>query len=138
MGRNKKEVDPDQVRSLARLGCTWDEIASVLAIARGTFSARMKEKKYRDAYDRGIAEGNTSLRRAQYDAAVGGNATMLIWVGKNRLNQSDRVETKNETTIHDDSNAIEKLAGAVNRLSSRSGSGDGSAGTDSTGGEGSL
>ena len=130
MGRPKKAIDPEQVRSLARLGCTWDEIASVLAIARGTFSARMKEKKYRDAYDRGIAEGNTSLRRAQYDSAVGGNATMMIWVGKNRLNQTDRVETHNETTIHDDSNALDKLTGAVDRLASRSGSGDGAQGSD--------
>ena len=130
MGRPKKAIDPEQVRSLARLGCTWDEIASVLAIARGTFSARMKEKKYRDAYDRGIAEGNTSLRRAQYDSAVGGNATMMIWVGKNRLNQTDRVETHNETTIHDDSNALDKLTGAVDRLASRSGSGDGAEGSD--------
>ena len=131
MGRPKKAIDPEQVRSLARLGCTWDEIASVLAIARGTFSARMKEKKYRDAYDRGIAEGNTSLRRAQYDSAVGGNATMMIWVGKNRLNQTDRVETHNETTIHDDSNALDKLTGAVDRLASRSGSGDGASGAES-------
>ena len=131
MGRPKKAIDPEQVRSLARLGCTWDEIASVLAIARGTFSARMKEKKYRDAYDRGIAEGNTSLRRAQYDSAVGGNATMMIWVGKNRLNQTDRVETHNETTIHDDSDALDKLTGAVDRLASRSGSGDGASGAES-------
>jgi|TARA_R110000824_G_scaffold86480_3_gene213939 hypothetical protein len=121
MGRPKKTVDPEQVKELARLGCTWDEIASVLDVARGTFSARMKEKKYRDAYDRGIAEGNTSLRRAQFDAAVGGNSTMLIWVGKNRLNQTDRVETQNETIIHDDSHAIDKLVGAVDRLASRSG-----------------
>ena len=132
MGRPKKTVDPEQIRSLARLGCTWDEIANVLQIARGTFSARMKEKKYREAYDRGIAEGNTSLRRAQYDAAVGGNATMLIWVGKNRLNQADRVETHNETTIHDGGNALEKLSGAIDRLASRSGS-DGSASGADTG-----
>ena len=131
MGRPKKAIDSELLRSLARLGCTWDEIAAVLQIARGTFSARMKEKKYRDAYDRGIAEGNTSLRRAQYDSAVGGNATMMIWVGKNRLGQTDRVETHNETTVHDDSNAIEKLTGAVDRLASRSGSGDGSAGSES-------
>ena len=131
MGRPKEAIDPEQVRSLAKLGCTWDEIASVLAIARGTFSARMKEKKYRDAYDRGIAERNTSLLRAQYDSAVGGNPTMMIWVGKNRLNQTDRVETHNETTIHDDSNALDKLVGAVDRLASRSGSGDGASGAES-------
>jgi hypothetical protein len=92
---------------------------------------RMKEKKFREAYDRGIAEGNTSLRRAQYDGAVGGNTGLLVWLGKNRLNQTDRVETHNETTIHDDSNALDKLTGAVDRLASRSGSGDGASGAES-------
>ncbi len=131
MARKKIEVDPEQVRALARLGCTWDEIAGVLKIARTTLVFRMKEKKFRDAYDQGVAEGDVSLRRAQYDSAMKGKTGMLVWLGKNRLNQADRVETKNETTIHDGSNAIDKLTGAVDRLASRSGSGDGASGTKS-------
>jgi hypothetical protein len=131
MARKKIEVDPEQVRALARLGCTWDEIAGVLKIARTTLVVRMKEKKFRDAYDQGVAEGDVSLRRAQYDSAMKGKTGMLVWLGKNRLNQADRVETKNETTIHDDSNALDKLTGAVDRLASRSGSGDGPSGTKS-------
>ena len=31
-----------------------------------------------------------SLRRAQIKVALGGNATMLIWLGKNLLGQSDQ------------------------------------------------
>ena len=131
MARKKIEVDPEQVRALARLGCTWDEIAGVLKIARTTLVVRMKEKKFRDAYDQGVAEGDVSLRRAQYDSAMKGKTGMLVWLGKNRLNQADRVETKNETTIHDGSNAIDKLTGAVDRLASRSGSGDGASGAES-------
>ena len=132
MPRKRIEVDPEQVRALARLGCTWDEIAGVLKIARGTFTLRMKEKKYRDAYDQGVAEGDVSLRRAQYDSAMKGKTGMLVWLGKNRLNQTDRVETHNETTIHDGGNALEKLSGAIDRLASRSGS-DGSASGADTG-----
>ena len=131
MARKKIEVDPEQVRALARLGCTWDEIAGVLKIARTTLVVRMKEKKFRDAYDQGVAEGDVSLRRAQYDSALKGKTGMLVWLGKNRLNQTDRVETHNETTIHDDSNALDKLVGAVDRLASRSGSGDGASGAES-------
>ncbi len=131
MARKKIEVDPEQVRALARLGCTWDEIAGVLKIARTTLVVRMKEKKFRDAYDQGVAEGDVSLRRAQYDSAMKGKTGMLVWLGKNRLNQADRVETKNETTIHDDSNALDKLTGAVDRLASRSGSGDSASGAES-------
>jgi hypothetical protein len=131
MSRKKIEVDPEQVRALARLGCTWDEIAGVLKIARTTLVVRMKEKKVRDAYEQGVAEGDVSLRRAQYDSAMKGKTGMLVWLGKNRLNQADRVETKNETTIHDDSNALDKLTGAVDRLASRSGSDGSASGTKS-------
>ena len=130
MPRKRIEVDPEQVRALARLGCTWDEIAGVLKIARGTFTLRMKEKKYRDAYDQGVAEGDVSLRRAQYDSAMKGKTGMLVWLGKNRLNQTDRVETHNETTIHDGGNALDKLSSAIDRLASRSGSGDSASGAD--------
>ena len=130
MARKKIEIDPEQVRQLARLGCTWDEIAGVLKIARTTLVVRMREKKYRDAYEQGVAEGDVSLRRAQYDSAMKGKTGMLVWLGKNRLDQVDRVETKNETTIYDGGNALDKLSGAIDRLASRSGSGDGAQGSD--------
>ena len=130
MPRKKIEIDPEQVRQLARLGCTWDEIAGVLKIARTTLVVRMREKKYRDAYEQGVAEGDVSLRRAQYDSAMKGKTGMLVWLGKNRLDQVDRVETKNETTIYDGGNALDKLTGAIDRLASRSGSGDGAEGSD--------
>lgn len=130
MPRKKIEIDAEQVRGLARLGCTWDEIAGVLGIARTTLAVRMREKKYRDAYEQGVAEGDVSLRRAQYDSAMKGKTGMLVWLGKNRLNQVDRVETKNETTIYDGGNALDKLSGAIDRLASRSGSGDGAEGSD--------
>jgi hypothetical protein len=132
MPRKKIEIDAEQVRGLARLGCTWDEIAGVLGIARTTLAVRMREKKYRDAYEQGVAEGDVSIRRAQYDSAMKGKTGMLVWLGKNRLNQTDRVETHNETTIHDGGNALDKLSSAIDRLSARSGS-DGSASGADTG-----
>lgn len=132
MPRKKIEIDPKMIRGLAQIGATWDEIAGILGIARTTLAVRMREKKYRDAYEQGVAEGDVSIRRAQYDSAMRGKTGMLVWLGKNRLNQTDRVETKNETTIHDGGNALDKLSGAIDRLASRSGS-DGSASGADTG-----
>jgi hypothetical protein len=109
MPRPKKKVDPATVQALARIGCTWEEIAGVLQISKGTLSARMKEKKYRDAYDQGIAEGDVSLRRAQYNAAIAGRTAMMIWLGKNRLNQTDRVEGKLDFELRDGSEVISRL-----------------------------
>ena len=128
MARKRIEIDPEQVRPLARLGCTWDEIAGVLKIARTTLVVRMKEKKFRDAYEQGVAEGDVSLRRAQYDSAMKGKTGMLVWLGKNRLQQVDKIETVNETIVHDGTGAIEKLTGALDRLAARGGSSGGTAG----------
>ena len=33
---------------------------------------------------------NAGLKRKQYEGAMGGNVTMLIWMGKNYLGQSDK------------------------------------------------
>jgi hypothetical protein len=41
------------------------------------------------------AGGRTSLRRMQWDAARQGNPTMLVWLGKQYLGQSDKVESSN-------------------------------------------
>jgi hypothetical protein len=34
-----------------------------------------------------------SLRRKQYSTAMEGNATMLVWLGKNWLSQTDKMDT---------------------------------------------
>ena len=119
MPRPKKKVDPDSVQALARIGCTWEEIAGVLKISKGTLHARMKERKYRDAYDRGIAEGDVSLRRAQYDAAMAGRTAMMIWLGKNRLNQSDRVEGRLDFELRDGSDVVAKLLSRLDDYAGR-------------------
>ena len=125
MGRKAANIDEEQVRALARLGCTWDEIADVIQVSRTTFGKYLKQKKsLREAYERGLSEGDVSIRRAQYDAAMGGKTAMLIWLGKNRLNQTDRVETKTENEITDTTGAVDKLHSAIDRLARRSDASD--------------
>ena len=59
---------------------------------------------FADIYKRLSAPGNVSLRRKQFELAMNGNVTMNIWLGKQKLGQSDKVETtqyieqKNEIT----------------------------------------
>jgi len=36
--------------------------------------------------------GKASLRRTQWKAATGGNSTMMVWLGKNVLGQTDKQE----------------------------------------------
>lgn len=81
-----------QIRSLGKIQATVEEIASVLQVAERTlqnFFTTYPDVK--DAHETGKAEGRASLRRAQFAKALGGDATMQIWLGKQLLGQREPV-----------------------------------------------
>ena len=84
VGRDKKVIDPQEVEKLAAIGCKNSEICEWFGIDDSTLNYNFKHQ---------IAKGREglkqSLRRAQLSLALGGNAVMLIWLGKNILGQSD-------------------------------------------------
>jgi hypothetical protein len=84
VGRDKKIVPPNDVLKLAQMGCKDSEIADWFGVDENTlrynFSVELLKGKL------GL---NQSLRQAQIRLALSGNATMLIWLGKNLLNQQE-------------------------------------------------
>jgi len=84
-GENKKIVPPDEVLKLARLWCTTQEIADYFGVNHKTMKYNFEK-----TIQKGRSETKSNLRRAQIKLALGGNATMLIWLGKNILGQSDQ------------------------------------------------
>jgi len=84
MGRPKKAIDGEMVEKLAAVGCTVGEIASVLGCNRSTL-----QRRFAAAIEKGGERGNASLRKKQFELAMAGNATMLIWLGKQRMGQRD-------------------------------------------------
>lgn len=86
-GRPKKDVDPKKVKKLAGFGLSTAEIAAVLDVSKDTI-----ERRFKDMLKDGREHRNGSLRRKQYEVAMGGNATMLIWLGKQHLEQKDKLE----------------------------------------------
>lgn len=86
-GRPKKKIDYDKVESLASIFCTQEEIASVLKVNVRTLQ---RDEEFSRIYKRGLDNGKSSIRRAQYKSAMGGNSTMLVWLGKQYLDQKDK------------------------------------------------
>ena len=84
VGRDKTVIPPEEVYKLAQIGCKDTEIADWFGIDGNTlrynFSAELTK---------GRIALNMSLRRAQINTALNGNPTMLIWLGKQYLGQSD-------------------------------------------------
>jgi AraC-like DNA-binding protein len=92
MGRPRLKIDPGIVEKMAAILCTMEEMASILGCSVDTL-----ERRFADVIERGRSQGNMSIRRKQYDLAMEGHAGMLIWLGKQRLGQRDRIDY-NDTT----------------------------------------
>jgi uncharacterized protein YacL (UPF0231 family) len=85
-GRPKIEIDYQLVEKLASIQCTITEIASVLEISHDTLQ---RDKHFCVLYKKAIGQGKMSLRRKQMEIALKGNSTMLVWCGKQYLDQSE-------------------------------------------------
>lgn len=94
-GRPRKAIEWEKVDALCAIHCTRDEIAEVLGISDDTLLRACKRvhKQNIEAYiQRKSLVGKTSLRRRQWKAAEAGDRTMLVWLGKQWLGQSDKIE----------------------------------------------
>jgi len=118
-GRPKANIDWNKVDRLLESGCLITEIAAHFGITRDSlynrcltdhncnFSTYRQEKK---------AKGESLLRAAQFKKAMSGDNSMLIWLGKQRLDQRDKPKLEE---AEDD--LIRKLARAVKTLEGSSG-----------------
>ncbi len=94
--RKTVDMPVEQVRELASIGCTQSELGRVFGLSQSQISRRLAKEPYRSAWEGGRAEGDMSLRRKQHELAMSGDRVMLIWLGKNRLGQADKVESSVE------------------------------------------
>jgi hypothetical protein len=83
-GENKTVVDPEDIEKLAKLWCSWEEMSDFFGVPANTLKYNFSE-----IVAKGRSETKQGLRRAQLKLALGGNATMLIWLGKNILGQQE-------------------------------------------------
>tara|TARA_R110002096_G_C14093614_1_gene678011 strand:- start:137 stop:508 length:372 start_codon:yes stop_codon:yes gene_type:complete len=102
-GRPLTEIDYKTLDKLCAIHCTGEEIAGILNIDYDTLNRRLEEDGnagFTDYYKKKSATGKMSLRRKQIEVALEGNPTMLIWMGKQHLDQKDaqKLEHSGEMT----------------------------------------
>ena len=94
VGRPKLDIDVEQVKRLARLHCSMQEMADFFGCHRDTL-----HNNFSAEIDKGRSEGNISLRRKQWQVAVeNGNPVMLIWLGKQMLGQRNEIIESDSNT----------------------------------------
>lgn len=95
MARPLTDIDWQQVDKMCEIHCTGEEQASILGVDYDTLNAACKRDKgigFSDYFKQKSSGGKMSLRRRQFTSAMDGNTTMLVWLGKNWLGQSDMPE----------------------------------------------
>ena len=84
------DVPLDRLRELARGMYSQASLAALLGVSHETLSRRLQEPKYREAFEKGRAEGCAEISNLQMKAARKGNPAMLIWLGKQHLGQREQ------------------------------------------------
>ena len=102
-GRPSKlpDINKQQFEAMCQIQCTKDEMCAIFQIDEVTLTKWCKQTYgigFSDIYKSKSSTGKMSLRRQQFKSAENGNVTMQIWLGKQYLGQTDKVEAKNENT----------------------------------------
>lgn len=87
-------LDPNirsQIELFGRLAATQQEIADYYRVDLRTVQRWFADDKseFCRIYKKARSEANTSLRRVQMEKALSGDSGMLIWLGKQLLNQRE-------------------------------------------------
>ena len=91
----KYDVDTIKLLKLAKIGLTIRECADVLNVSEDLLS-----KSYSEIYTKGRENLKERLRLKQIKKALEGNVVMLIWLGKQYLEQKDKQDiTSNDKTL---------------------------------------
>lgn len=87
MARPKKNIDPALVEKLAAINCSYAEIGASVGCDSSTLTRRFAQ-----VIERGREQGKMSLKRKMWETAHGGNVTMMIWLSKQMLGYTDKVD----------------------------------------------
>jgi IS30 family transposase len=92
-GPKFKEIKWKEFDKLCAIQCLKAEIASWFNVSEDTIERAVKREQgvsYAVYYAQKAEKGKINLRRQQWQLALQGDKTMLIWLGKQHLMQSDK------------------------------------------------
>lgn len=104
-GAKPLELDRALIEELASIHCSMGEIARIAGCSIDTL-----ERRYMDVIEVGRANVKASLRRKQYELAMTGDRTMLVWLGKIILGQREPAHIVEHTAVEVKSEDIGLIA----------------------------
>lgn len=96
---SRKEFNWDQLNKICRYPLTQEDIASILDISVDTIARRIREEfdlTFAEYHNQKKSYFRKNILVKQYEVAMNGNVSMLIWLGKNYLGQKDKSDKEIE------------------------------------------
>lgn len=100
MGRPPVEINWVEFEKLCAIHCTLVEMAGWFGVSEDTIERKVRKhygQTFAEVYALKAGKGKISLRRKMFEAAYSGNTALLIWLSKQHLGMSEKVEQKTET-----------------------------------------
>lgn len=97
MARPRIEINWEEFEKLCVMQATLEEIASWFDCSEDTIERAVKRRfhaSFADVARQKGGKGRISLRRKQFQMALDGDRTMLIWLGKQYLKQTEKIDQK--------------------------------------------
>lgn len=95
VGRPPVNLDWKLLNSILQYGATILDCSDICEISEDVIQKRIK-KEYKMTFTeyrkKKMSKTRLKLRQKQTEMALAGNVALLIWLGKNMLGQSDKVE----------------------------------------------
>lgn len=92
----KREIDWEKVDYMFVCGANITQTAAAIGVCKDTLYRRCKEDRnqtLQSIYEEKREKGNNLIHIAQYEKAIKEkNPTMLIWLGKQRLQQKEQLD----------------------------------------------
>ena len=108
-GRKKFDIDERIVFAMAKVGGTLSEIAAHFGCSETVIG-----KRFGELIRQAKASRRIRLRQKQYQVALEGNPTMLIWLGKQELGQVDESRIRlGDLSRFSDEELVQIAAGKV-------------------------
>ena len=98
-GRPPIVIDWDEFDKLCMIQCSEETIAFWFGCSIKTLQRACRAEKglsFVQYAEQKRDKGRVGLRQKQFDLALKGDRTMLIWLGKQCLNQADKIDHRGE------------------------------------------
>lgn len=104
IGRPEIEFDEKDLKVIETFGeikASYELMAGHFGCSKATIIRRMEdgESEFCNRYKKGLSATKELLAKKQIEIAMKGNTTMLIWLGKQYLDQSDKQDIKQAHTL---------------------------------------